>query len=187
MNAMFLLCQCNSCLTKACGALAPVVQQTNEAGTNCSDVCIADVICRSTIIIVTILVAGFLAWKLIENNAKENERNFKKKKEEEESKRKQEADEKNRTWQLQDESRKHVVNLLNKKLEVLHELCYNPYNPNEKDSKKEIKEINSTEVYNYLLALDRDWTVAIAKANPIPEQTQTVTSETEQEITETNE
>jgi len=92
MNAMFLLCQCNSCLTKACGALAPIVQQTNEAGTNCSDVCIADVICRSTIIIVTILVAGFLAWKLIENNAKENERNFNKKKEEEESKRKQEAD-----------------------------------------------------------------------------------------------
>lgn len=132
---MFLLCQCNSCVTKACGALVPVVQQTNETGANFSDVCIADVICRTIVIIVTILVAGFLAWKLIDHNAKENEREFNKKKEEEDSKRKQKAD------------------LLNKKLEILHELCFNL---NEKDSKKEIKDINSTEVHNYLLALDGD-------------------------------
>ena len=118
---MFLLCQCNSCVMKTCGALAPIVQQTNEAGTNCSDVCIADVICRSTIVIVTILVAGFLAWKLIDNNAKENEREFNKHKEEEESKRKQEADEKNRVWQHEDEDRKQKAEELKRRWQFENE------------------------------------------------------------------
>lgn len=115
MNALFLLCQCNSCVTKACGALVPVVQQTNETGANFSDVCIADVICRTIVIIVTILVAGFLAWKLIDNNAKENEREFNKKKEEEESKRKLEADQKKRDWQHEDEDRKQKAEELSRR------------------------------------------------------------------------
>ena len=92
MSTTLLLCQCDSIVTKACGALIPAVRETYEAGTNCYDVSIADVICKSIVIIVAILVAGFLAWKIIDHNASENEQEFKKQKEKEESERKQKAE-----------------------------------------------------------------------------------------------
>lgn len=92
MTTTFLNCQCESIATKACEALISVVKELHEAGTSCYDVSIADVICKSLVIIVAIGVAGFLAWKIIDHNASENEREFKKQKEKKESERKQKAE-----------------------------------------------------------------------------------------------
>ena len=92
MITTLLHCQCDSIVTKACEALISLVKELNEAGTNCYDVTIANVICKSLVIIVAIGVAGFLAWKIIDHNANEKERKFKKEKEKEESERKQKAE-----------------------------------------------------------------------------------------------
>lgn len=124
MITTLLSCQCDSIVTKACGAIIPIIKETCKADTNSFDASIADVICKSLVIIVAILVAGFLAWKWMELREKKDERKFKNQKEKEESERKQEGNKKNREWQLEDEDRKQKTNLLNKKLEILYELCY---------------------------------------------------------------
>lgn len=89
MITTLLQCPCDPIVTKAFETFISVVKELNEAGTSCYDVTIANVICKSLIIIVAIGVAGFLAWKIIDHNANEKERKFKKEKEKEESERKQ--------------------------------------------------------------------------------------------------
>lgn len=124
MITTLLSCQCDSIVTKACGALIPIIKEACKPDTNDFDVCIADVICKSLVIIVTILVAGFLAWKWMELREKKDERKFKNQKEKEESERKQEGNKLDREWKLEDENRKHAFDMLTRKLEILHELCY---------------------------------------------------------------
>ena len=46
MNAFLLLCQCDSIANKVFAKAIPVIQETYKAGTNCSDVKIADAICK---------------------------------------------------------------------------------------------------------------------------------------------
>ena len=65
MNPVFLLCQCDSVLTKACGVITPVVQVTNESGSNCSDVCITKTICCTLVTIMVLLLVGLLLFQLI--------------------------------------------------------------------------------------------------------------------------
>ena len=69
MNAFLLLCQCDSIANKVFAKAIPVIQETYKAGTNCSDVKIADAICKSLVLIFAICVAGFLIWKLIDHIA----------------------------------------------------------------------------------------------------------------------
>lgn len=92
MITTLLHCQCDSIVTKTFETLISVVRELYEAGTSCYDVTITNVICKSLVIIVAIGVAGFLAWKIIDHNTSENEREFKKRKEKEESERKQKAE-----------------------------------------------------------------------------------------------
>lgn len=92
MITTLLHCQCDSIVTKTFETLISVVKELLESGTSCYDVTIADVICKSLVIIVAIGVAGFLAWKIIDHNANEKEQDFKKRKEKEESERKQKAE-----------------------------------------------------------------------------------------------
>lgn len=92
MNAMLLLCQCDSIVTKACGALIPVVQETYEAGTNCKDVAIAEAICHSFVYITAIVVLGSLVWRLMDYLFKGCQEKRKQKYDVENSKRKQKGD-----------------------------------------------------------------------------------------------
>lgn len=137
MTTSLLLCQCDSIVTKAVTAAIPVMQQTYEAGTNCKDVAIVKAVCCSLVIIVAICVVGFLLWNLIDNRAKKNEREFTKTNEKEESKRQTEAD------------------LLTKKLDILHELCF--------DDEK-LRGAKSDEVRDYLSSLD----LALGITTPTP-------------------
>lgn len=101
MITTLLLSQCDSIVTKACRAFIPVVQETYEAGTNCSDVCIADSITNAVVKVVFICVAGFLAWKLIDHHAKKK------------------VDKRKREWDVEDKTLKLKSDLLDKYLDFL--------------------------------------------------------------------
>ena len=92
MSTILLVCHGDSIASTMLGTAIPVIQETYEAGTNSSDVKIAEVICFSLVAIVAICVVGFLVWKQLEFHARKKEREFYKTKEEEESVRKQKAD-----------------------------------------------------------------------------------------------
>ena len=103
MNAILLLNQCDSIVTKACGTLIPVVQETYEAGTNSYDVSISDAICKSLVLIVAICIAGFLLWRFIDyafcyfSEGRKHE------------------------WDVEEKDRKQKSNLLDKYLDFLKE------------------------------------------------------------------
>ena len=130
-----LACQSDSIVTKVCGSVIPVIQETYEAGTNWANVEIANTICCSLVLIVAICVVGFLAWRLIDHHAKKNADVRKREWEKEECTRKQEADRENRLNMLEDEKRKRTnmledeehkrkTVLIDKKLQILCETCY---------------------------------------------------------------
>lgn len=96
-----LACQCDSVVTKVCGNIIPVVQETYEAGTNWANIEITKTICCSLVLIVTICVLGFLAWKLIDHYAKKN------------------VDVRKRDWEVEDKNRKQKSDLIEKKLSKL--------------------------------------------------------------------
>ena len=118
MSVIFLD-SCNEAakITKCCCKLFTA---TNE-----NDVAITGFICITIVIIAFVSSYSILAWKKKEIDANEKERKFNKEKEEAESDCKQKADKTNRNWQLEDENRKHELDLLTKKLDILQELCYN--------------------------------------------------------------
>lgn len=100
MNTL-LTCQCDSVVTKVCGNILPVVQETYEAGTNWANVEITKTICCSLVLIVAICVLGFLAWIQINHHAKKN------------------ADVRKRRWEEEDKNRKQQSDLIEKKLTKL--------------------------------------------------------------------
>lgn len=96
-----LTCQCDSVVTKVCGNIVPMVQETYEAGTNWANVEITKTICCSLVLIVAICVLGFLLWKLIDYHAQKN------------------VDVRKRGWEEEDKDRKQKSDLLDKKLAKL--------------------------------------------------------------------
>lgn len=168
-----LACQCDSVVTKVCGNLIPVVQETNEAGTNWANVEITKTICCSLVQIVVICVLGFLAWKLIDHHARKNVDGRKRRWDEEDKTRKQEADRENRTNMLEDEKRKRTnmledeerkrmnmlededrkrkSDILDKKLQILCDTCYDLSND---EPKNVVKKYGEEAVKNYIAALD---------------------------------
>lgn len=96
-----LTCQCDSVVTKVCGNIVPMVQETYEAGTNWANVEITKTICCSVVLIVAICVLGFLLWKLIDHHAQKN------------------VDVRKRGWEEEDKDRKQKSDLLDKKLAKL--------------------------------------------------------------------
>lgn len=96
-----LTCQCDSVVTKVCGNIVPMVQETYEARTNWANVEITKTICCSVVLIVAICVLGFLLWKLIDHHAQKN------------------VDVRKRGWEEEDKDRKQKSDLLDKKLAKL--------------------------------------------------------------------
>ena len=147
MNAMLLFCQCDSIVTKACGALIPVVQKTYEAGTNCKDVAIAEAICHSFVYITAIVVLGSLVWRLMDYLFKGCQEKRKQKYDVENSKRKQKGD------------------LLDKYLDFLKELSY-PFEKNKEGTpiKKEYDIANSEKYLSELRQIIETLKMIEAKA-----------------------
>ena len=157
-----LACQSDSIVTKVCGNLIPVIQETYEAGTNWANVEIAKTICCSLVLIVAICVLGFLSWKLLDYHAKKNADVRKREWEEKECKRKHEADRENRsnmlvdeerkrTNMLEDEERKIKSYILYKKLQILCDTCYEL---SKDEPKKVVKKYDDKAVANYIAALN---------------------------------
>lgn len=123
--------------------------------TNWQDVIIAVAItfavCATIIIVAWIAKSAILSWKEKVINAQKQERDNKKQNEEDEYKRKQDADRENRTNMLKDEERKRKTDLIDKKLQILCETCYDLSND---DPKKVVKKYDDKAVANYIAALD---------------------------------
>ena len=143
-----LACQSDSIVTKVCGNLIPVIQETYEAGTNWANVEIAKTICCSFVLIVAICVLGFLSWKLLDYHAKKN------------------ADVRKREWEEKDKNRKQSSDLLDKKLQILCETCYDL---SKDEPKKVVKKYNDGAVENYITALNE-----AIEITPKPQDTQTI-------------
>ncbi len=168
-----LMCQSDSIVTKVCGSVIPVIQETYEAGTNWANVEIANTICCSLVLIVAICVLGFLAWRLIDHHAKKNADVRKSEWEKEECTRKQEADRENRlnmledekrkrtnmledekrkrTNMLEDEERKIKSDILYKKLQILCATCCEL---SKDEPKRTVRKYDDEAVKYYIAALD---------------------------------
>lgn len=116
--------------------------------TNLQDVEIAKTICCSIITLTGIIVGGFIVWKLMEHIAKGVSGYNRRKWEIEDIMRKQSAEEK-----------KQKTDLINKKLEILHENCYETElvenNSKERKKLKENSEENDA-IGKYIDALNNE-------------------------------
>lgn len=123
--------------------------------TNWQDVIIAVAItfavCATIIIVAWIAKSAILSWKEKVINAQKQERDDKTQNEEGEYKRKQDADRENRTNMLKDEERKRKTVLIDKKLQILCESCYDL---SKDEPKKVVKKYNDGAVENYITALN---------------------------------
>lgn len=146
-----LTCQCDSVIIKVCGKIIPVVQETHEAGMNWVNVEITKTICCSLVLIVTICTLGLLAWIQINHHARRNADVRKRRWEEEDRNRKQDADRENRKNMLEDEERKRKAVIIDKKLQILCETCYNL---SKDEPKKVVKKHDDEAVNNYIRVLD---------------------------------
>lgn len=140
MITPLLFCQFDSIVTNLCGTAIPAIQRNYEAGTNCEDVAIAQIICNAVVAIVLIGVLGFLAWTLMKLHAQKNVTERKRKWDNEDMDRIIKADEKNRANMLEDENRKRENSLLDQKLNLLRELC----DAKKSEVKKETKETKNS-------------------------------------------
>lgn len=138
--------------------------------TNWQDVIIAVAItfavCATIIIVAWIAKSAILSWKEKVINAQKQERDDKKQNEEDEYKRKQDADRENRTNMLKDEERKRKTVLIDKKLQILCETCYDL---SKDEPKKVVKKYNDGAVENYITALNE-----AIEITPKPQDTQTI-------------
>ena len=121
-------------LLQCCNVAAKVIKCGCDVDvTNNYDLGIADIICHAFIFVTGIIVGGFLVWKLIEYIAKGI------------------AGWRKRVWEVEDIERKQKKDLLDKKMQILNDLCYDN---KDKDAKKNIKSHDSKEIENYLEAID---------------------------------
>lgn len=153
--------------SKVTEILQSVVKGTE---TNWQDVIIAVAItfavCATIIIVAWIAKSAILSWKEKVINAQKQERDDKKQNEEDEYKRKQDADRENRTNMLKDEERKRKTVLIDKKLQILCETCYDL---SKNEPKKVVKKYNDGAVENYITALNE-----AIEITPKPKDTQTI-------------
>lgn len=108
-------------------------------------------VCVTIIIVVWIAKNALLSWKDKVIKAQEQERTDRENKETAEYKRKQDADRENRTNMLEDEERKRKTVLIDKKLQILCETCYDLSN---NEPKKVVKKYDDGAVENYIAALN---------------------------------
>jgi hypothetical protein len=139
-------------MSKVTEILQPVVKR---AETNWQDViipvAITFAVCATIIIVEWIAKSAILSWKEKVINAQKQERDDKNQNEEDEYKRKQDADRENRTNMLKDEERKRKTVLIDKKLQILYEICYDL---NKEEPQKVVKKYDDEAVKNYIAALN---------------------------------
>lgn len=121
MNTFLLNCCAGAAKIIKCGCNA-------TAATNETDLEITKAICWAIVCVTGCLVVSFLIWKLIDHIANAVSGWNK------------------RQWEVEDKGRKQQADLLEKKLQILYELC-------KKDKAGEFKEHDSGEVNKYLDAL----------------------------------
>lgn len=117
-------------MSKVTEILQPV---TKGAETNWQDVIIAFAVCAAIIIVAWIAKSAILSWKEKIIEAQKNERTDKAIKEKQES----------------DRKRKSII--LDKKLQILYETCYDLSNDG---PKKVVKKYDDEAIANYIAALD---------------------------------
>ena len=126
----------NIILLQSCAGAANAIRCSCKsiATTNCQDVA------QSAISALTILFLCAAFVVIITYGINRYFKNKEKEREYQEGKESQK-----RTWEVEDKGRKERAELLNKKLQLLNDLCY--------DDKK-LRALNSSEVEEYLSALD---------------------------------
>lgn len=124
-----------SVLLECCAAAAQIMKCSCkiDAATTCQDVEIVVLICGTIIWIAGIVVAGSLVWRLIDKIANGCSESRNRAKEKEEHERKQKSD------------------LLEKKLQILKEQCYETEKDEKGNEKKKLKKDN---VKTYIEAID---------------------------------
>ena len=122
MSVLFLQCSNGAARIVKCSC-------SFAAATNENDLEIAKSICWAIACVVACLVVGFLAWKLIDHIANGISGWNK------------------RQWDIKDRERKQKADLLEKKLQILYELC------KEEEPKKGFKKVDSMEMKTYLETL----------------------------------
>ncbi len=140
---MLYCCAGSAQVSKGCRCLM-------DAASNHNDIEIVNSICGTIVAVVAILAACFLLWKLIDHIAKGWQRCRQHTWENEDKKATAEAEKLARQNQLEDKERKQQESLLEKRLAILKELCYN------NDGRElSVKKYDSTEIKDYLEELDR--------------------------------
>ena len=133
MSLFLLSCVQDLIVTEIAKKGCPSICDIHEASTNLADASIVYILCCSVIHVVFICMGGFLLWKLIDYIAKGI------------------AGWRKRVWELEDKNFKQKSNLLDKKLEILKDLCYET---KDKDAKKIIKGGDNQDVLNYIKELN---------------------------------
>ena len=108
-----LSCVCDSILAKLCEGGCLKINEIHEAGSNSVDASIASTICCSIVYVVLICTIGFLVWKIFDHIANGTAGLYKRHCEFEDLQHKQQA-----------ETKKQKLDLINKEIEILRELCY---------------------------------------------------------------
>ena len=146
-------CKCAAEMSKCCCNI--------EDATNNQDVEIAKTICCALVLVTAIIVGGSIFWRVIDKIAKGCQERRKYKKDEEDSNRKKNADLLNRTWKQEDDEKKKESDLLDKKLQILKELCYENkerIDAGEEKEKKKYEKVlrsnDSKEVKEYMDAIN---------------------------------
>ena len=121
-------------LLECCDVAAKVIKCGCDVDvTNNYDLGITGTICQALICITTIIVGGFLVWKLMEYIAKRN------------------YDIRKRRWDKEDKDLKQKSDLIDKKLHILSETCYDL---SKDEPKKVVKKYDDGAVKNYIAALN---------------------------------
>lgn len=118
----------------------------HDATTNWEDVTIVAIICSSTLFVFWYAIRKTYQWQQLKAATAKERLNA----EEEEKKDRRTTE---RTWQLEDQKRKKKTDLLEKKLQILKDLCYEA---KDEESEKRLKAFNSEEVKNYTSEIDKE-------------------------------
>lgn len=116
-----------------------------EAGTNWQDVAIVFCICAAIVTIAMYGICRFFTDKTKEREFLKERETQKRNWEVEDKDRKENAEQKNRSWSLEDHDRKQKEDLLNKKLQLLKDLCYEQKKITESGESKECTSLVESE------------------------------------------
>ena len=130
MSTIILNCFCDSIFEKLCEKLGTCSPEVVEKGTNCADVAMTAVICKTVVFVALIFVLGFLIWKLMDHIANKN------------------SETRKRLWEVEDIERKQNSDLLTKLLDFQKDLAL-PVDKNKEGKYTEERPYDSIHKENY--------------------------------------